>query len=63
MNDIDNGIPFWPKYISSKNEFIDIVQSFDIIKHAEKLPNSDDSFKKFVERIDEEDNPIIIIAY
>ena len=30
---------------------------------SEKITNPDDSFKKFLESVDEEDNPIIIIAY
>ena len=62
-NDIDNGIPFWPKYISSKNEFIDIIQAFDFINYAAKIPNADSSFLKFLEGVVEDDNPIIIIAY
>ena len=63
MNDIDNGMPFWPKYVSSENEFIDYMQAYDFIDKAKKIPNPDDSFKKFLESVDEEDNPIIIIAY
>ena len=62
-NDIDNGMPFWPKYISSENEFADYWQAYDFIDKANKIPNPDDSFKKFLESVDEEDNPIIIIAY
>jgi hypothetical protein len=63
VNDIDNGIPFWPKYISSNNEFVDYFQSFDFIEYAEKTPNADDSFKKLLKEVNEDDNPIIIIAY
>ena len=63
VNDIDNGIPFWPKYISSNNEFVDYFQSFDFIEYAEKIPNADDSFKKLLKEVNEDDNPIIIIAY
>jgi len=63
VNDIDNGLPFWPKYISSKNEFVDYMQAFDFVEKATKITNPDDSFKKLMERVDEEDNPIIIIAY
>ena len=63
VNDIDNGLPFWPKYISSENEYVDYFQAFDFIEKANKIPNPDDSLKKFLESVDEEDNPIIIIAY
>ena len=63
VNDIDKGIPFWPKYISSKNEFVDYMQSFDFIEKAKKIQNSDESFRKIIDCIGEEDNPIIIIAY
>ena len=62
-NAIDNGLPFWPKYISSKNEFVDIIQAFDFIEYADKLPKPDNSFREISESMDEEDNPIVIIAY
>jgi hypothetical protein len=63
VNDIDYGIPFWPKYVSSNGEMVDYHQSYRFIEYAEKLPNPDDSFKTILENIDGEDNPIIIIAY
>jgi hypothetical protein len=61
-NDIDNGIPFLPKYISSTGKMVDWHQAYKFMEYAERLPNPDDSFLKILESIDEEDNPIIVIA-
>ena len=61
-NDLDQGIPFFPKNVSSNNELVDYYQAFKFLEYAEKVPNPSESFKNFAESVDEEDNPIVIIA-
>ena len=61
-NDIDGGIPFFPKLISSTGEMVDWHQAYKFIELAERLPNPDEAFLQMVRSIDEDDNPIVIIA-
>jgi hypothetical protein len=61
-NDLDGGIPFWPKSISSNGEMVDWRQAYKFIEHAEKLSDPDESFLNILQSIDEDDNPIVIIA-
>lgn len=61
-NDLDNGIPFWPKYISSTGEMVDFHHAYKFIEYAEKLFAPKPAFKEMLDCISEEDNPIIIIA-
>lgn len=61
-NDLDNGIPFWPKSISNKNELIDYYHAYKFLEHANKITNPGEAIKELIQNIDEEDNPIIIIA-
>ncbi len=62
QNDIDNGIPFNVKNVSSKGELITYYQSYKFLEYAEKLKNPKDSFKKILKQIKEDDNPIVVIA-
>ena len=61
-NDLDEGLPFFPKSISSENELVDYYHADRFLEMAAKLPNPSESFKEFIKGISEEDNPIIIIA-
>lgn len=61
-NDIDNSVPFWPKSVSSSGEMIDYCQAYDFLEYAEKVINPDKSLTEVLEDLDEEDNPIVIIA-
>lgn len=61
-NDIDNGVPFWPKSVSSSGEMIDYQQAYKFLEYGSKLSNPDDSFKVMFDSISEDDNPIVIIA-
>ncbi|CDN30591.1 hypothetical protein BN938_0486 [Mucinivorans hirudinis] len=61
-NDLDGGLPFFPKSISSENELVDYYHADRFLAMASKLPNPSESFKEFIKGISEEDNPIIIIA-
>ncbi len=61
-NDLDEGIPFTVRSVSSKGELIDYHQSYKFLEYAEKFKNTSKSFKKLVEKIGEDDNPIVVIA-
>lgn len=61
-NDLDNGIPFWPKFISSTAEMVDFYQAYQFIENAQKTTKPDKSFLNFLNNINEDDNPIVIIA-
>lgn len=61
-NDIDNGIPFWPKSASSSGEMIDYHQTYKFIEYAEQLNQSDTSFKSVLNVISEDDNPVVVIV-
>jgi hypothetical protein len=62
VNDLDNGIPFFPKSISSSGKMVDWLQAFRFIEYVEKLPNPDESFLEVLQSVNEDDNPIVIIA-
>jgi len=61
-NDIDNGLPFWSVNISSKNELIDCQHAYKFLERASHLENPSEYLKELIASIDEEDNPIVIIA-
>jgi len=61
-NDIDGGIPFFVRNVSSNGQLIDYYQSYKFLEHVESLPDPSDSFMQIVNQISEEDNPIVMIA-
>lgn len=61
-NDLDGGIPFWPKSISSDFKMLDYHHASRFLELAEKVKNPDESFSAFVRTCSEEDNPIVIIV-
>lgn len=61
-NDIDGGIPFFVRNVSTNGQLIDYYQSYKFLEHVESLPDPSDSFMQIVNQISEEDNPIVIIA-
>lgn len=61
-NDLDGGIPFWPKSISSDFQKLDYYHAATFLELAEKVENPDQSFLEFVQTCSEEDNPVVIIV-
>lgn len=61
-NDLDGGIPFWPKSISSDFQKIDYYHAATFLELAEKVESPDQSFLEFVQTCSEEDNPVVIIT-
>ena len=71
INDLDGGMSFWPKYYTSENELIDIWQSYEMKEllteeyfatHEIKNPQAHQKLKELLKNLDEEDNPVIVIA-
>lgn len=61
-NDIDGGISFWVRNVSSNGELIDFHHAYKFLEYAEALPDASDSFNEIVSQISEYDNPIVIIS-
>ncbi len=61
-DNIDNGLPFWPVNISSKNELISYCHSYNFIERISKLSNPNKMLVEMINQMDEDDNPVIIIA-
>ncbi len=61
-NDLDNGIPFMVRSVSSKGELIDYYQADKFLEYAKRLKRTPNSFNKIIKQISEDDNPVVIIA-
>ena len=71
INDIDGGFAFWPKYYSSDNVLVDVQQAYEMIEKLTnsyftgrtiKNPQAHQKLKELLKKLDEEDNPVIVIA-
>ena len=65
LNDYDGGLDFWPTY-QKNNELIGFYDAYLFEKNANKLKpkgsqQAIDQFKKMNEKIDMEDNPIMVV--
>ncbi len=61
-NDVDNGIPFMVRSVSSKGELIDYYQADKFLEYAKRLKRTSNSFNKMIKQVSEDDNPIVVIA-
>ncbi|MDL2277480.1 6-bladed beta-propeller [Parabacteroides sp. OttesenSCG-928-G07] len=71
VNDLDGGLSFWPRYYTSENELVDIWRAEDMKEfltekyfaaHEIKDPAAHQKLKELVQKLDIEDNPVIVIA-
>ncbi|MDL2265615.1 6-bladed beta-propeller [Parabacteroides sp. OttesenSCG-928-G21] len=71
VNDLDGSLSFWPRYYTSDNELVDIWQAEDMKEflteeyfaaHEIKDPAAHQKLKELVQKMDEEDNPVIVIG-
>ena len=71
INDLDDGLSFWPRYCTSDNELIDIWQAHEMegilteeyfAAHEIKYPQAHQKLKELLKNLDEEDNPVIVIG-
>lgn len=61
QNDLDGGIPFWPKYIINDNILVDHVEAIDMIKHIKSAKNVSAKLQRLQKQISETSNPILIV--
>jgi len=59
--DILGGPPFWPLYVSSKGELVAFCQPEVLISWAENHKVSP-KLKKIIDKLDENDNPVVVLA-
>ena len=71
QNDIDGGLPFWPKHIYNDNILVGYVNAFDLRKHvlnsnaAEmrgKYGKNYDDLVELANSLDDESNPVLIMV-
>ena len=61
-NDIDGGPVIWPHFISSNNELITYISAEEFLEYYEKMENPSPQLTEIANRIDRDDNQIVIIA-
>ena len=62
VNDLDKGIPFFVRNVSTDDRLIGYHHAYKFLEYVESLPNPNTSFTEIVNKISEDDNPIVIIA-
>ncbi len=60
LNDIDNGMPFWPRYINSDNEMVAIMDAYKFIDLSNKYNSPE--MKRAAAGLTELSNPVVIIS-
>jgi hypothetical protein len=61
-NNIDGGLPFWPKYITAHGEMVDYYDAAAFIESFQGKQNLPDDVKNILKDLKEDDNPVIAIA-
>jgi hypothetical protein len=61
-NDVDGGLPFWPKYISTKGEMITYYQPYEFMVAFQNKKDIPEDVKAILKDLKEDDNPIVAIA-
>jgi hypothetical protein len=66
VNDIDGGLPFWPKKLINENLMLDYVDAFDLIKDSKNMNKNDikeeaSQLNGVVKQLSETSNPVLII--
>lgn len=61
-NDIDNGPPIWPTYITSDNKIISVFQPEEFIDIYKKLKSPSKKITEIATKLSFDDNPIITIT-
>ncbi len=72
LNDIDGGIPFWPKQILNDTMLIDFVDAFDLKKRIQMLQSETKTNKNkkvpmtlidISKQLNETSNPVLVLVY
>ena len=61
-NNIDEGLVFWPSYISSNDEMITFCNSYEFLEHFENVKDVPPHISELINRIEQDSNPIVIVA-
>lgn len=61
-NDIDQGIPFRVRSVTSKGQMIDYYHACKFLEYAKKIKAPNGKLKATISEVSEGDNPIIVIA-
>jgi hypothetical protein len=64
INDLDNGMPFWPQFSSSKKELIASYQPYQFFEYNGSIDEKNPKHNKFqnmIRQLNENDNPILTI--
>lgn len=61
-DDLTGGVPFWPRYISSKNNLVTYLTPAKIMSYAEGDNNAGEELKNLASKLSENDNPVILIT-
>jgi len=65
INDIDSGMPFWPKFIDNDTLLVDVQYSYQIIDYFQSNKAKGDKSEKCLKlanSLNEKDNPVLIIV-
>jgi len=65
INDLDDGMPFWPKSIYKDSVLIDFYPAIEFLEYFQT--NTDDQgrpefLEKLIRSVDVNDNPIVILT-
>lgn len=59
VNDLDGGIPFWPKYVSG-NKMFRLIDAEEFIESAAR--SKSDKMKEVAATLNEESNPVLVVV-
>lgn len=65
INDLNDGMPFWPKSVYKDSVLIDFCPAIEFLDYFQTHPDNPDrpeELKDLINTLDENDNPIIILA-
>ena len=61
-DDIREGPPFWPLFVSSESEMINYFQAMDLIRLQEEQGSEFKGLSKIIKDLGEDDNPVIVLV-
>jgi hypothetical protein len=70
INDLDGGLPFWPKQVGGDQQMFSIYDASTIIDYAQSnlsyysgtAPEMESSFKQMAATLSHEDNPVVVVV-
>lgn len=60
-NDLDNGIPFWPKFVFNDSILVTHIEAFKFLDLTKPNLDHENKFEKIRQGLNETSNPVIII--